>query len=119
MLCSSCGKENDGASKFCVHCGKPLTPTMRGGGAPPIPAPQDPQQPPAVLAGKNPTLAVVLSIVLPGAGQFYNDDTKKGAVMLVAALLLCVTGIGYLAVLVWSAIDAYNVAIGKAKRWET
>ena len=30
----------------------------------------------------------MLSFILPGAGQFYNGDNKKGAIMLVAALVL-------------------------------
>lgn len=118
MNCPFCGKENDPASKFCVHCGKPLTPRMRGGDPPPPPPPPEgPPPPPPPPPGKNPTTALILSIVLPGVGQFYNDDVKKGLVMLVLSLVLAATCIGYLGIMVWSAMDAYNVALGKAKRW--
>src|SRR6266852_1752615 len=74
------------------------------------------------LTGKQP-LAVFLSSFMPGFGQFYNADSKKGVVML-AAYLLCVglsaTRIGLLAILpivIWSTIDAYRVSSGKSKRW--
>lgn len=36
---------------------------------------------------KNPTLAVILSALLPGAGQVYNEQWLKGIVMCVIALL--------------------------------
>jgi len=68
-------------------------------------------------------LAVLLSSLMPGFGQFYNADHKKGAVML-AAYFLCVglsaTRIGLLAILpivIWSTIDAYRVSIGSSHRW--
>jgi len=32
-------------------------------------------------------LAVALSAIMPGLGQFYNNDKKKGAVMLAAYFL--------------------------------
>jgi TM2 domain-containing membrane protein YozV len=78
------------------------------------------------LTGKQ-VLAFLLSSFMPGLGQFYNADNKKGAVML-AAYFLCVgllpsllpTRIGLLAALpivIWSTFDAYRVSSGKAQRW--
>jgi TM2 domain-containing membrane protein YozV len=74
------------------------------------------------LTGKQ-VLAVLLSSFMPGIGQFYNADHKKGVVML-AAYFLCVglsaTRIGLLAILpivIWSTIDAYRVSSGKVQRW--
>lgn len=67
--------------------------------------------------GKTPWVAVLLSVLIPGVGQFYNGDMKKGGIMLGAAILLGWTVIVWLVVLVWSAIDAYNVASGKAPLW--
>jgi hypothetical protein len=78
------------------------------------------------LTGKQ-VLAVVLSSFMPGLGQFYNADYKKGAVMLVA-YLLC-TGLSSLSSMpvirllvvllfvIWSTLDAYRVSSGKARRW--
>jgi hypothetical protein len=44
---------------------------------------------------------------------------KKGAVMLILAIVLFAPtlGVGSLAVSIWSAVDAYRVATGAAKRW--
>jgi TM2 domain-containing membrane protein YozV len=58
---------------------------------------------------------------VPGIGQFYNGEAKKGGIMLVACFiawaLALSTGIFFLAVgllSVWSAVDAYRVAKGTA-----
>jgi TM2 domain-containing membrane protein YozV len=70
-------------------------------------------------AGKNPVVAVLLSCFIPGVGQFYNGDNKKGAIMLAVwfvSLILIVVAIGIfslLAVWVYSMIDAYQVASGQ------
>ena len=86
---------------------------MRGGSMPQVQAGK------RYAAGKNPTLATVLSIVVIGVGQFYNGDVKKGLVMLVGAIVGSVFtyGIAWLGVAVWSAIDAYQVASGKSALW--
>lgn len=78
------------------------------------------------LTGKQ-VLAVLLSAFMPGFGQFYNTDYKKGVVMLVAYFLclglsagLSATRIGFLVIIpvvIWSTIDAYRVSSGKSHRW--
>jgi TM2 domain-containing membrane protein YozV len=70
-------------------------------------------------AGKNPIIAVVLSLVLAGVGQFYNGDIKKGLVMLIVGIVLFIptSGVAYVAVAIWSALDAYKVASGKSPLW--
>ena len=74
-----------------------------------------------VVAGKNPTVALVISIFLGslGGGQFYNGDWKKGLAMAAATLVLAVPtgGLVAFAVWIWSMIDAYQVASGKWKAW--
>ena len=125
MFCSACGANNDGSAKFCHACGTqlgtavpppPQPPqdhaTMRGGAATQVVQPR-------VVTGKNPVLAAVLSAVIVGLGQFYNGDIKKGAIMLVGALVLGIAtaGLLWLALAVWSAIDAYQVANGTGKMW--
>jgi TM2 domain-containing membrane protein YozV len=84
---------------------------MRGAPAPqpPLPAP----------TGKNPALAAVLSVIVPGVGQFYNGDAKKGLIMLFGALILGVMSFGlfYFVIAVWAAIDAYKVANGTGRPW--
>jgi TM2 domain-containing membrane protein YozV len=121
MFCSACGANNDATAKFCRACGAAL-------GSVPEPPPPSEQgtmrerRPPATRSnptGKNPVLAAVLSAVIPGVGQFYNGDMKKGAVMLIVAVLLGppTAGVVWLGMAIWSAIDAYQVANGTGKMW--
>ena len=125
MFCPKCGTSNDDSARFCAKCGAALaaaeapaagagagTGTMRtssaGSGG-------------KVVTGKNPTVAMVLSIFLGwlGVGQFYNGDWKKGLAMAAGSILLGVLSGGAvtLGVWIWSAIDAYQVASGKWKAW--
>jgi len=69
--------------------------------------------------GKNPVVAAILSAVIVGVGQFYNGDMKKGAAMLIGAVLLgaATAGVLWLALAIWSAYDAYQVANGTGKMW--
>ncbi|WP_257463216.1 DUF5683 domain-containing protein [Archangium lipolyticum] len=61
---------------------------------------------------KNPNLALVLSLLLPGAGQFYNGETKKGVLMFLGASVggILTLGLMYLVMTIWSMVDAYKVA---------
>ena len=70
-------------------------------------------------AGKNPAVALILSLVIVGVGQFYNGDMKKGGIMLAVAIVAgaLTVGIGWFAVAIWSAVDAYQVASGKSPLW--
>ena len=125
MFCPKCGTSNDDSARFCAKCGAALaaaeapaagagagTGTMRtssaGSGG-------------KVVTGKNPTVAMVLSIFLGwlGVGQFYNGDWKKGLAMAGGSILLGIPsgGLVTLGVWIWSAIDAYQVASGKWKAW--
>lgn len=123
MFCSACGASNTDTAKFCHSCGAAT------GTAPVPPSPPDPgtmrdgrrsqvMDRPRVT-GKNPILAAVLSALIVGVGQFYNGDIKKGAVMLVGALVLgtATAGLAWLALAIWSAWDAYQVANGTGKAW--
>jgi TM2 domain-containing membrane protein YozV len=62
------------------------------------------------VTGKNPTLAAMLPAVIVGVGQFYNGDMKKGALMLLGAVILgtATAGLAWLALAIWSAWDAYR-----------
>ena len=121
MFCPKCGTSNEDSARFCAKCGAALAPaeapaagagTMRtgspGGGG-------------QLVTGKNPTVALVISIFLGGlgGGQFYNGDWKKGLAMAGASILLGIPsgGLVTLAIWIWSMIDAYQVASGKWKAW--
>ena len=124
MFCSSCGTQNADTAKFCEKCGgalalatspaspPPIDTRVRGGVSPLATTPQ-------TVTGKNPWVALVLSLVIMGVGQFYNGDYKKGALMLIGGIVgLGISGgILSLGFWIWSMIDAYQVASGKAKIW--
>jgi TM2 domain-containing membrane protein YozV len=82
-------------------------------------APQTQVVQPQVVTGKSPVVAAILSLLIVGVGQFYNGDSKKGAIMLVAAIVLGTASVGLLwfACAIWSAVDAYQVANGTGKMW--
>lgn len=126
MFCAQCGAPNDATAKFCFKCGTALSqaaappvaappvadPRVRGAAVPAAAGPQVPTQ-------TSPVLATILSLFIPGVGQLINSDIKKGAVMFVLAIVLFAptVGVGSFAVAIWSAVDAYRVATGVAKRW--
>jgi TM2 domain-containing membrane protein YozV len=118
LYCGSCGANNDTSARFCHSCGKVLStvsPPPRSSGTmrEAIPAPV------RVPLDKSPALAALLSALVVGAGQFYNGDVKKGAAMLVGAIVLGTVTLGLLwfALAVWSAIDAHQVANGRGTMW--
>jgi TM2 domain-containing membrane protein YozV len=125
MFCPQCGAPNDASAKFCFKCGAALStvappvaappvadPRVRGAAVPAAAQPQVPTQ-------TSPVLATILSLFIPGVGQLINSDMKKGVVMFVLAIVLFAptVGVGTFAVAIWSAVDAYRVATGAAKRW--
>ena len=123
MFCSKCGADNTDGARFCAKCGTVLA----------VAAPVDPAPPPSTTrrsepaptaagaspTGKTPWVAVLLSFLISGLGQVYNNDWKKGLVMFVGGLLgwFLTGGIATLAIWVWGMVDGYLVAAGKGKVW--
>jgi TM2 domain-containing membrane protein YozV len=126
MFCASCGSPNDDTARFCHKCGAsvggvtpPAPPgpdfsTMRGG-----PTSTSTTVVKQYATGKNAAVAMILSLIVVGVGQFYNGDMKKGGIMLGAAVIFgaLTAGLGWLAIAIWSAVDAYQVASGKSPMW--
>lgn len=99
-----------GAPAYPVHPSQQTMPTQRG---------MYHQAPYAQQAGGNPPLAAVMSVFIPGLGQLYNGEGKKAAVFFAAAIVgLLAFGLGWLAMMIWGAIDAWQVASGTGKRWD-
>lgn len=125
MFCPKCGTANDATGKFCQKCGQQLAsgtsspqntvPDERLRGSGQFIASDDKRY----ASGKNPVIALILSLFISGIGQFYNGDNKKGALMLVGGIVLALAtgGIGWLPVVIWSMYDAYQVASGKSALW--
>jgi len=108
MYCSQCGRENAPAAAFCAGCGA----TLRSAVA--APAPVGPY-----VRGKSPGVALVLSLLIVGFGQFYNGDIKKGVLMFLGALIggLISYSLLWWIFAIWSAVDAYRVASRKIPLW--
>src|SRR4051794_25874870 len=99
MYCNKCGTPNNEAARFCERFGLVLgeQAAAAAAGGVPVSAPVaqvisvDPRVRGIAVSGpsseKIPAVAVVLSLFIPGAGQFYNGDSKRGALMLGGALL--------------------------------
>ncbi len=124
MFCSKCGAENADSARFCCKCGESLTPAPASGDAgspkPQAPATGGVRQARKVYAqGKNPVLALVMSLLIVGLGQFYNGDAKKGALMLVGGVVggIVTLTLAWWGMAIWSAIDAHQVASGKTPLW--
>ena len=125
MFCSKCGSTNDDAAKFCQKCGNTLAPAGANGHAAQPPGGgtvRGETAPPGVkrlAVGKNPAVALILSLIIISVGQFYNGDIKKGLVMLAGTIVLGLLtgGIAILGFWIWSGYDAYQVASGKLALW--
>lgn len=119
ITCSNpeCRADNAANSKFCVECGTPL-PSQKG-----MRGQQKSQHVSntdgTYAEGKTPIVSTILSLLVVGLGQLYNGDVKKGLVMFAAAVVLGAVSLtlGWFAVAIYSAYDAYQVAEGKKPLW--
>ena len=61
---------------------------------------------------KDPILASILSVLIPGLGQIYCRRWGRGALFFFGAFLIggIIPPFLYIAILTWSAIDAYGIA---------
>ena len=117
MYCSKCGHANDDAAHFCVKCGAAASQSPAFAASYPATGKRTVEK--RYAEGKTPWLALMLSLLIVGIGQFYNGDAKKGALMLVGAVISGALSYGALwfAFSVWAAVDAYRVATRKAPLW--
>lgn len=98
-------------------------PRIRGGASYTEAGPQNVSGGQRYAVGKDPTIALLLSLFLSPVGQFYNGDIKKALAIIagyVVGAVLTMVYIGAFLILglwVWSFIDAYNVAKQKTPLW--
>lgn len=99
VKCNSCQSQNPADARFCENCGAPLpvpTPTF----IPPAPGyPPNASQPGLIQTSnppKDPTLALVMSLIfLGGGGQIYLGQTLKGIAIIVVNLVLTFLIVGF------------------------
>ena len=89
--CPHCGAQVDPQAEICPKCGVRI------------------KQPPISATPKNLWLAVILSAIFPGLGQFYNHQTTKGILFLVLGIILIfLIFILYLVFWAYNIYDAYS-----------
>ena len=122
MICSVCGKSNDDAARFCRFCGSTLLASRSGTEVVADPGPATTRY----AVGKSPLVALFFAMIpVPGLGQFYNGDFKRGIlIMILAAVAFCLipetacsSTLPLVAVWLWGWINAYNVAARKTPLW--
>ena len=128
MVCAACGKSNHEAATYCRHCGALLATAGALADAQPRQAPSSPSTlPPTgnLAFAKSPVAAVFFSLFIPGLGQFYNGDFKRGILALIvvgvviffAPTTACLSTVLLIPVWIWGTINAYNVAARKTPLW--
>ena len=105
-FCPRCRAENEVGKKYCKKCGFDFS--------------NDKNlylENKEYAINKNPLIATILSILLPGAGQIYNGDRIKGLILLFVWLISIVptTMVGWFVCIAYGALDAHDVASGKKK----
>ena len=94
-FCSNCGSEIDFNAIICPECGVQIQNT-------------------SLTQEINPTVAIILSIFIPGLGHIYSGLTHKGIIILVLYIIsaiLMMAIIGFILVIIiwiWAIIDVNN-----------
>ncbi len=97
MYCNNCGSEMADDAKFCPKCGKEAGAQPRASGTHGV-----------AYTEKSVGLAVVLSLIIVGAGQMYAGKVGRG----IAILLFSLFGIGVLYVPLFLAPSVGTLALG-------
>jgi TM2 domain-containing membrane protein YozV len=105
-FCPSCGKEVKANEAFCWSCGAQLPPrgqpsTLAGSG---YPAGRPQQAKP-----RNGYLALLLSFVFPGLGQYYSGEKKKGRLFIVVGIALALTTLVEVGLILYPLFWVYNM----------
>ena len=120
MYCHSCGAQLDDNVKFCNKCGaKQLIDSTEKNQKQKEQENDTNTQHMRTNAdnviyadNKNPWIALVLSLLIVGLGQFYNGDIKKGIIMFAAVIITSTMSVGivWFIIALYSAWDAWMVA---------
>ena len=117
MFCHNCGAKLDNSVKFCNKCGTKIVEEDSGTMNQKVNNHQRFMHNETNTNAKNPLIALILSLIIIGLGQFYNGDTKKGVIMLGVGIVsgIMSAGILWFLIAIYSAWDAWMVAKGEMK----
>ncbi|MBP1986531.1 zinc ribbon domain-containing protein [Halolamina salifodinae] len=107
VFCRDCGAVISEKAEICPECGvRQQSPTSSMDDLVEV-----------LTNGENPFVAAVYSAMLPGLGQFYNREPQKGAILLIAGMVLTISIVGIVLLpVIWlyAVYDAYVVADGRS-----
>lgn len=112
MICPNCKNQISDSSKFCPICGITVQVGNDYGNNSNTTNNYQNNFNTLKTGKKSPILALVLSLLIVGLGQLYLGKASKGLLMFGLAVFFSFIslGIGWFAVAIWSAVDAYNTA---------
>jgi len=109
--CSNCGNAMEGNALFCANCGNQSEAKNESFKE------KMEYEADKLMRNKDPFIAAILSFVLPGLGQVYNGDFKKGLMIQICFIFSCIfSGIFFLFLLIpfgiwlFGIYDAYTEA---------
>jgi len=106
VYCRDCGAVISERAEICPECGV----RQRSSGV------STEELIDVLTNGENPFVAAVYSAILPGLGQFYNREPKKGAIIVIAGMIAAFSVVAFVGLLLFPAVwlyavyDAYVVA---------
>lgn len=137
MYCTNCGEIVKEGIVFCPHCGNKIDMEKL------IPREIDKDKPTEKSISpkpgsnkKNPILAAFLSFLVPGTGQMYNREIRKGIIYLLISIFVPIVALSllyenenmtiaifaniimiiYIVIYIYIIVDAYKIAKGQ-KVW--
>lgn len=108
VFCRDCGTKISEKAEICPECG-----IRQKGATPPQPITSPPQ--------KDPGIAAVASLIIPGAGQIYNGQILKGIITGVVTIVSAITVVGLVVAIplwIYLVYDGYKTAQNLNKQAE-
>jgi len=100
-FCANCGKEVPVGNAFCPNCGASTQVPASGTSSQTVPGTQ--------MARKSVLIALILSFIFPGLGQYYAGQKKKALRLIVIAVVLALTVLIEIGVILYPIFWLYSM----------
>jgi TM2 domain-containing membrane protein YozV len=104
-FCASCGKQIPADNTFCPYCGAPVPASNQQ--APGLGTVS--QTGPGPQVTKNLLVALVLSFIFPGLGQYYSGQKRRGRRFIVVGIILLLTILFEIGVILYPIFWLYSM----------